>query len=85
MVLVAVFAFWIRRNVIKVKRFTNSELKGYASKDANTILYFEVVLMSLFLIMNATDIHFQQAENGNAISQYIHLFSIHFLLQLLKL
>ncbi|WMW78798.1 (Fe-S)-binding protein [Flavobacterium sp. 20NA77.7] len=74
LVLVAVFVFWIRRNVIKVNRFTNSELKGYASKDANTILYFEVVLMSLFLIMNATDIHFQQAENGNIISQYIHPF-----------
>ena len=76
LVLIAVFAFWIRRNIIKLKRFTSSELKGAPKKDANTILYFEVVLMSLFLIMNATDIYFQQANSGNIISQYISpLFS----------
>ena len=76
LVLIAVFAFWIRRNIIKLKRFTSSELKGKPKKDANTILYFEVVLMSLFLIMNATDIYFQQANSGNIISQYISpLFS----------
>lgn len=76
LVLIAVFAFWIRRNIIKLKRFTSSELKGAPKKDANTILYFEVVLMSLFLIMNATDIYFQQANSGNVISQYISpLFS----------
>lgn len=77
LVLVAVLVFWVRRNVIKLARFTKPELKGYASKDANTILYFEVVLMSLFLIMNAADIHFQQSElGGNVISQFIHpLFS----------
>lgn len=75
LVLVAVIVFWIRRNVIKLSRFTKPELKGYASKDANTILYFEMVLMSLFLIMNATDIHFQQSEvGGNVISQFIAPF-----------
>lgn len=72
LVFVAVIVFWIRRNVIKLARFTKPELKGYASKDANTILYFEMVLMSLFLIMNAADIHFQQSEvGGNIISQFI--------------
>lgn len=71
LVLVAVFAFWIRRNIIKLKRFTSSELAGKPKNDANYILYFEVVLMSLFLIMNATDIYFQQANSGNIISQYI--------------
>jgi len=76
LVLVAVFAFWIRRNIIKLKRFTSSELAGKPKNDANYILYFEVVLMSLFLIMNATDIYFQQANSGNIISQYISpLFS----------
>jgi heterodisulfide reductase subunit C len=73
LVLVAVFAFWIRRNVIKLKRFTSSDLKGAPKKDADTILYFEVVLMSLFLIMNAADISFQQSNlGGNVISQFIH-------------
>ena len=76
LVLIAVFAFWTRRNIIKLKRFTSSELKGKPKNDANYILYFEVVLMSLFLIMNATDIYFQQANSGNVISQYISpLFS----------
>ena len=76
LVLVAVFAFWIRRNVIKLKRFTSSDLKGKPKNDADIILYFEVVLMSLFLIMNATDIYFQQENSGNIISQYISpLFS----------
>jgi heterodisulfide reductase subunit C len=51
-------------------------LKGKPKNDADIILYFEVVLMSLFLIMNATDIYFQQENSGNIISQYISpLFS----------
>jgi heterodisulfide reductase subunit C len=76
LVLIAVFAFWTRRNIIKLKRFTSSDLNGKPKKDADIILYFEVVLMSLFLIMNATDIYFQQANSGNIISQYISpLFS----------
>ncbi len=61
LVLVAVFAFWIRRNVIRIKRFISSDLSGSPKKDANVILYFEVVLMSLFLLMNASDFWLQQA------------------------
>jgi heterodisulfide reductase subunit C len=59
LVLVAVSVFWIRRNIMKLKRFMNPELKGYPKNDANYILYFEVVLMTLFLLMNATDLHLQ--------------------------
>ncbi|MGL2967416.1 4Fe-4S dicluster domain-containing protein [Flavobacterium sp. XGLA_31] len=72
LVLVAVVVFWIRRNIIKLKRFASSDLKGAPKKDADTILYFEMVLMSLFLIMNATDLHFQAMNSGNVISQYIN-------------
>ncbi len=71
LVLVAVIVFWIRRNIIKLKRFASSDLKGAPKRDADTILYFEIVLMSLFLIMNATDLHFQMKNSGNVISQYI--------------
>ncbi len=74
LVLVAVIVFWIRRNVIRLKRFASSDLKGAPKKDADTILYFEMVLMSLFLIMNATDLHFQMINSGNVISQYITPF-----------
>ncbi|WP_264521285.1 (Fe-S)-binding protein [Flavobacterium sp. N1994] len=71
LVLVAVIVFWIRRNVIKLKRFASSDLNGSPKRDADTILYFEIVLMSLFLIMNATDLHFQAMNSGNVISQFI--------------
>jgi len=59
LVLISVIVFWIRRNVIKLKRFWNSEMTNWPKNDANYILYFEMVLMSLFLIMNATDTPFQ--------------------------
>lgn len=76
LVLVAVIIFWTRRNAIKLKRFMNSEMKGWPKNDANYILYFEVVLMSLFLIMNATDVHFQEMNSGNIISKHVaSLFS----------
>src|SRR6478609_1981874 len=60
LVLVAVIIFLIRRNVIKLKRFIHSDLKGWPKSDANYILYFEITLMSLFLIMNASDLWLQQ-------------------------
>ncbi|WP_395633935.1 4Fe-4S dicluster domain-containing protein [Flavobacterium sp.] len=71
LVLAAVAAFWIRRNVLSIGRFKSSDLNGAPKKDANTILYFEVVLMSLFLIMNAFDLHFQDMNSGNIISQFL--------------
>jgi heterodisulfide reductase subunit C len=58
-VLVSVIIFWIRRNVIKLKRFMSSEMKGWPKSDGNIILYFEVVLMCLFLTMNGTDLQLQ--------------------------
>ena len=71
LVLVSVIVFWIRRNVIKVKRFLSSEMKGWPKSDGNIILYFEVVLMCLFLVMNATDTSFQSIASGNVVSQFI--------------
>ena len=71
LVLVAVIVFWFRRNIEKVKRFWNKEMEGWPKDDGNIILYFEIVLMSLFLTMNATDVSFQEAGVGNVISQFI--------------
>ena len=71
LVLAAVVVFWLRRNVIKLKRFLSSEMKGWPKNDGNIILYFEVVLMCLFLVMNATDTTFQNLGHGNVISQFI--------------
>lgn len=60
LVIVAVTVFWIRRNIIKLRRFIKPEMKGWPKKDGNIILYIEFVLMVLFLTMNAADYQLQQ-------------------------
>ncbi len=55
LVFVGVVVFWFRRNVIKVKRFTNPELKGFPARDANIILVTEMVLMTCLFLMNGAD------------------------------
>ena len=55
LVVIAVIIFWTRRNIMKIKRFLNPEMSGWPKKDADYILYFEIVLMFLFLSMNAVD------------------------------
>ena len=60
LVVVAVVVFWIRRNIIRLKRFIKPEMKGWPKKDGNLILYIELVLMFLFLTMNAADFQLQQ-------------------------
>jgi len=72
LVFLAVVVFWLRRNVIRLKRFLSPEMKGWPKTDANLILYFEMVLMALFLMMNATDLSFQQMNSGNWVSASIY-------------
>lgn len=67
LVLVAIVVFYVRRNVIRLQRFVSSDLKGWPKSDANYILYFEVFLMTLFLLMNAADYRLQQL----GVSHYI--------------
>jgi len=64
LVIVSVTVFWIRRNIIRLKRFANPDLKGFPKNDANYILYFETILMFLFLFMNASDLHLQNIPGG---------------------
>tara|TARA_R110001632_G_scaffold43376_6_gene110051 strand:+ start:54165 stop:55478 length:1314 start_codon:yes stop_codon:yes gene_type:complete len=71
LVLITVIIFWLRRNIAQLKRFMSKEMKGWPKNDGNLILYFEIVLMSLFIIMNATDHTFQEAGVGNPISQFV--------------
>ncbi len=71
LVFVAVVVFWIRRNIFRLQRFMSSEMKGWPKQDGNLILYFEIVLMALFIIMNATDVQFQSMNSGNVISQFV--------------
>jgi len=60
LVIVAVIVFWIRRNIIRIQRFIKPEMKGWPKTDGNMILYIELVLMTLFLTMNAADFQLQQ-------------------------
>ena len=60
LVLFAVVVFWLRRNAIRIDRFRKAEMKGWPKWDADLILYFEILLMGLFLSMNATDSLLQQ-------------------------
>ncbi|RUA06968.1 MAG: Fe-S oxidoreductase [Flavobacteriia bacterium] len=60
LVLLSVIIFWIRRMIIRIPRFWSKEMTSWPKNDALNILYFEMVLMSLFLIMNAADYNLQQ-------------------------
>lgn len=63
-VILACAIFLVRRNILKLKRFFNRDLAGWPRSDANYILFTEIILMCLFLTMNATDLVLQ--ERGNA-------------------
>jgi ferredoxin len=54
-VLIACTIFLIRRNIIRLKRFISHDLDGWPRSDANYILITEIILMSLFLLLNASD------------------------------
>ncbi|WP_199120027.1 (Fe-S)-binding protein [Pedobacter sp. ASV28] len=51
--------FLIRRNILKLKRFSGVEMKSWPKSDANYILITEILLMSAFLTMNAADAKLQ--------------------------
>ncbi|HMU24323.1 MAG TPA: (Fe-S)-binding protein [Ferruginibacter sp.] len=55
LVIISCAVFLIRRNIIKLRRFISKDLDGWPRSDANYILFTEIILMSLFLTMNATD------------------------------
>ncbi len=78
LVLIGVILFWGRRNIQKLKRFWAREMTSWPKKDANVILYFEMVLMVFFLTMNAADFQLQSlnapgyTQAGSfPVSQYI--------------
>ena len=82
-VLLVCIGFLSRRNIIKLKRFVSKDLNGWPKSDANYILIIEIILMSLFLIMNASDTllqlrgegHYTENSTGNFIfSALLHPF-----------
>ena len=54
-VLTVCIIFLCRRNILKLRRFISHDLDGWPRSDANYILLTEIILMTLFLTMNAAD------------------------------
>ncbi len=64
LVLLSCVVFLCRRNVVVIKRLRSKDLNGFPRSDANYILITEIVLMTLFLTMNAADTTLQQRGYG---------------------
>lgn len=90
LVIIVCIVFLVRRNVIKLKRFVSKDLTGFPRSDANYILFTEIILMSLFLKMNACDTylqtnnfgHYAEVQTGNFIisshlQSFLTGFSLH--------
>ena len=60
-VIIVCVVFLARRNILKLKRFISKDLDGWPRSDANYILIVEIVLMTLFISMNAADRALQSA------------------------
>ncbi|MCF8269414.1 MAG: (Fe-S)-binding protein [Crocinitomicaceae bacterium] len=72
---IATLIFFARRNLIKIPRFTSSDLNGWARNDANLILLFELLLIIFIFMMNSADeadkIMHSNVGYGFAVSQYL--------------
>lgn len=58
--LVATVVFLIRRNLLTIPRFQQAEMKGWPSRDANLILFGEILLITGIFSMNGADTLLQQ-------------------------
>lgn len=70
-VFISCVVFLWRRNVQKIPRFHNREMKGWPMLDGNLILIFEIILVGALLFMNAADLQIQDAT-GIADSHYVN-------------
>jgi len=55
----ATIVFLSRRNVLRIGRFTSTDLKGWPFRDANLILILEIVLIFSIFTMNGADMVLQ--------------------------
>jgi ferredoxin len=73
---IACLVFLCRRNILKLRRFASHDLDGWPRSDANYILLTEILLMSLFLTMNASDTLLQERGYGHYAQQLTGPFMI---------
>ncbi len=59
---IATVIFLIRRNIIKVKRFEKPEMRGWPQRDANIILFLEIILLIGIFSMNGADTLLQNID-----------------------
>ena len=71
LVIVVCVIFLMRRNVIKLKRFISKDLNGWPRSDANLILITEIILMGLFIKMNAADTAMNNSNETFVISGWV--------------
>lgn len=74
MVLLSCIVFLIRRNILKVDRFSGIEMTKWPKLDANLILIIESILMLAILEMNAAD----QILQARGVEHYVHTGSLFF-------
>src|SRR6201996_2034734 len=67
LVLVACVVFLFRRNIVRLKRFSGTEMTEWPKSDANYILLIEICLMTASLTMNAADYKLQALHFGHYI------------------
>lgn len=75
LVTLACVIFLVRRNIIRLKRFISKDLTGWPRSDANNILITEIVLMTLFLLLNSSDRALQLQGNEHYHDTGSFLFS----------
>jgi heterodisulfide reductase subunit C len=76
LVIISCLVFFIRRNIIKLRRFQLKEMLGWPKLDGNLILVFEIVLMLFLLNMNAVDsVRAEGMMKGN----HSYMFSQYFM------
>lgn len=79
-VILVCLIFLYRRHFMHLWRFKHPDLTGWPSKDAFFILVTEIILMGLFLSMNATDTILQSKAYGHYADQITGNFIISSLL-----
>ena len=62
--LIATVVFLVRRNALYIPRFRKPEMAGWPHRDANIILYLEIVLVLAIVTMNGTDVVLQGRDHA---------------------
>ena len=70
LVLISCVVFLVRRNILNIRRFKSTELKGWPILDANLILIFEIILMIAILTMNASDLVLQDKNEYSSTGSF---------------